>query len=134
MIRRMKFFIRDVLWLTLVVGLALGWWCWWRSLPLPVEGFIRGTVLISGKPISTGRVFLHSSDGQFRGTQVSKGSFELQGIPYGKYSLTFEGDNAPPNKFPAELNDKCQALGATFNIGPPAPPSLISSRPSRPTQ
>ena len=89
-----QFTIRDLLWLMVVAGLALGWWCWWRLLPVPVDGFIRGTVLVSGKPISSGRIFLHFPDGQFRGAQVASGSFELQGIPYGKYWLSFEGSKA----------------------------------------
>jgi hypothetical protein len=114
----MRFSIRDVLWLTLVVGLVLWWWCWWRSLAVTDEGFIQGIALVSGKPIDSGRVFLHSSDGQFRGTQVSKGWFSLQGVPYGKYRLTFEGDNVPPNKFDAELDKDCQALGGTYAMGP----------------
>src|SRR5262245_18562225 len=107
----LRFTIRDLMWLTLVAGLTFGWWCWWRSIPVPVEGFIRGTALVSGKPINSGRVFLHSADGQFRGAQVANGSFDLQGVPYGKYRLTFEGDNVPPNKFEVELNNNCQALG-----------------------
>ncbi len=117
----LRFSIRDLLWLTVVAALTLGWWAWSRSLPKPAVGFIRGQALVSGKPIATGRVLLHSPDGQFRGTQIANGSFDLEKIPYGKYWLTFEGDNAPPNKFPAELNNQCQAIGATFNIGP-APP------------
>ncbi|HMC10365.1 MAG TPA: hypothetical protein VKH44_03710, partial [Pirellulaceae bacterium] len=127
----LRFTIRDLLWLTLVAGLTLGWWCWWRSLPVTEEGFVRGTVLVSGKPIGSGRAFLHSTDGQFRGTQVAKGLFDLQGVPYGKYRLTFEGDNVPPNRFDVELNYKCQALGMTYAIGGP-PPALISNRLSKP--
>jgi hypothetical protein len=122
----MRFSIRDLLWLTLVAAMALGWLCWWRSIPVPVEGFIRGTVLVSGKPISSGRALLHSADGQFRGTQVVNGSFDLQGVPYGKYLLTFEGDDVPTNKFPAELNSDWQALGVTLSIGPPAAGSLAA--------
>jgi hypothetical protein len=114
----LRFTIRDMLWLTLVAGLTLGWWCWGRSTSMPAEGFVQGKVFVSGKPIGSGRAFLHSADGQFRGTQIDKGVFELKGVPYGNYWLTFEGDNAPPNKFSAELNDKCQALAGTFMLGP----------------
>ena len=113
----MRFTIRDLLWLTLATGLMLGWWCWWRSIPVAEEGFIRGNVLVAGKPLVRGRVFLHSTDGQFRGTQVANGLFDLQGVPYGKYRLIFEGDNVPPNQFDAELGFTCQALGVTFAIG-----------------
>jgi len=73
---------------------------------------------VAGKPIDSGRVFLHATDGQFRGGQIAKGSFDLQGVPFGKYRLSFEGENVPPNKFPAELNSACQAIGGTFDIRP----------------
>jgi hypothetical protein len=126
----LRFTIRDLLWLTLVAGLMLECWCWWRSIPVPVEGFIRGQVLVSGKPMNSGRVLLHSADGHFRGTQIAKGLFDLQGVPYGKYGLTFEGDSVPPNRFDVELNYKCQAQSGTFAIG--SPPALISTRPSAP--
>ena len=114
----MRFTTRDLLWLTVVAGLMLGWWRWWYALPVPEEGLIQGLVLVAGKPIDSGRVFLHSQDGQFRGGQVAKGTFSLQGLPYGKYRVTFEGDNVPPNRFDAELDNNCQALGVTFSIGP----------------
>jgi len=114
----MRFTIRDLLWLMVVAGLILGWWRWWYSLPVTKDGLIHGRVLVSGKPIDSGRVFLQSPDGQFRGTQFAKGCFSLQGIPFGKYRVTFEGENVPPNKFDAELDDNCQALGVTFDIRP----------------
>ena len=102
--------------MTVVVGLALGWWTWWRSLPVPENGIIQGMASVAGKPIDSGRVFLYSADGQFRGGQVAKGRFSLQHVPFGQYRLTFEGDNVPTNKFPAELDRSCRALGGAFDI------------------
>ena len=119
----MRFTIRDVLWLTIVAGLIAGWWCWSYSVPvadglMQGDGLIQGIVLVSGKPVDSGRVFLHSTDGQFRGTQLQKGHFVLERVPFGKYRVIFEGDNVPANRFDAEIDDRCRALGVTFNIGP----------------
>jgi hypothetical protein len=122
-----RFTIRDLLWLTLVTGLVLGWWCWWHSLPVPAEGFIRGQALVSGKPIVSGRAFLYSGDGQFRGTQIENGLFNLESVPYGKYRLSFEGGNAIRNEFDVELDNNCQAIGGTFNKGPTRPPQVMIS-------
>ena len=114
----MRFTTRDLLWLTVVAALILGWWRWWYSHPVPEGGLIQGRVAVAGKPIDTGRIFLHSPDGQFRGGKVAKGMFSMQRLPFGKYRVTFEGDDVPPNKFDVELNQNCQALAVTYVIGP----------------
>lgn len=112
----MRFTTRDMLWLTAVLAVALGWFSWWRSLPVPEDGLIQGFALVAGKPIDNGRFFLHCSDGRFFGGQVDKGRFSLQNVPFGQYQLVFEGEDIPPNKFPAELDRSCRALGWTFDI------------------
>jgi hypothetical protein len=83
---------------------------------VPDDGIIQGMVLVAGKPIDTGRVVLHAADGQFRGGQIAKGTFSLRGLPFGKYRLTFEGDNVPANKFDAEIDRNCKGLSGTFSI------------------
>jgi hypothetical protein len=113
----MRFTIRDLLWLMIVCGSVLGWWRWWYSLPVS-DGRIQGIVLVAGKPVDSGRVYLHSSDGQFRGGQVAQGFFLLECVPVGKYRLTFEGDSVPPNRFPAEVSDTWKAMSYTFDIRP----------------
>jgi hypothetical protein len=120
----MRFTIRDVLWLMVVAGLSLGWWRFWYSLPGP-DGPIQGIGSVAGKPIVNGRAFLHSPDGQFRGAQLVNGRFCLQRVPVGKYRLTFEGDNVPPNRFELEIDNHCQAIGGTFDIRPT--PQAISN-------
>src|SRR5215471_11218514 len=99
----MRFTIRDVLWLMVVAGLILGWWRSWYSLPGP-DGPVQGMGFVAGKPIVSGRAFLQSADGQFRGAQVAKGWFCIERVPIGKYRLIFEGDDVPANKFELEIN------------------------------
>lgn len=113
----MRFMIRDMLWLMVVAGLMLGWWRFWYSLPAP-DGPIQGIGCVAGKPIVTGRAFLHSADGQFRGAELANGWFCLERVPVGKYRLTFEGDNVPPNKFELVIDNNCKAIGGTFDIRP----------------
>jgi hypothetical protein len=120
----LRFTIRDLLWLMVVAGLSLGWWRFWYSLRGP-DGPIQGIGCVAGKPIVSGRAFLHSADGQFRGAQVANGFFYLECVPVGKYRLTFEGDDVPPNKFPLEIDNKHRANGGTFDIRPT--PKAISN-------
>jgi len=91
----MKFTIRDILWLTAVAGLALGWWLWSLSIP-PVGERVTGTVAVAGAPLANGTVCLHAiRDGQIVGALVVKGKYDLQRVPIGKYSVTVEGSGAP---------------------------------------
>jgi len=76
----MRFIVRDLLWLMVVAALILGWWRWWYSLPVTDGRLIQGMVVVAGKPVDSGRVFLHSPDGQFRGAQLANGTFSLQGL------------------------------------------------------
>jgi hypothetical protein len=119
-----RFTIRDLLWLMVVGGLTLGWWRFWHSLPEP-DGPIQGVGCVAGKPIVSGRAFLHSTEGQFRGAEIANGFFLIERVPIGKYRLIFEGDNVPPNKFEIEINDNRKAIGGTFDIRPT--PQMISN-------
>ena len=93
----MKFSIRDILWLTAVAALALGWWLWWRSTPKPGQP-VTGTVAVVGRPLANGRIYLHAvTDGQIVGALVVKGKYDLPRVPIGKYTVTVEGTGVPAN-------------------------------------
>jgi hypothetical protein len=89
-----RFTIRDVLWLTTVVALILGWWHWWRSLPQPDKP-VTGTITVAGEPLNDGRISFYSSHGQLRGARVLNGQFHIERIPVGIYQVTIEGENVP---------------------------------------
>ena len=38
---KLRFTIRDLFWLTLVVALAVGWWLWWRNVVYVDDGSNR---------------------------------------------------------------------------------------------
>src|SRR5262245_28280561 len=85
-----RFTIRDVLWLTVVIGLALGWWLWWRSIPLDAR--VSGHIIVAGQPLASGRILFCSVDGQIRGAQVIKGDFSIDRVSVGEYRAAVEGE------------------------------------------
>jgi hypothetical protein len=114
----MRFTIRDLLWLTVAAALSLGWWRCWNSIP-PTKAMFRGFFLVAGKPVHDARVFIHSADGQFRGTQVVDGMFLLEDVPVGKYRVTFDGNDVPANRFGVEVGAKDEMVNMTFDVRPP---------------
>jgi hypothetical protein len=87
----LRFTIRDVLWLTVVVGLALGWWLLWRSIPIDAKA--SGSINVAGKPVSNGCVYFHSTDGQIIGARVVKGQFRIHKAPVGQFRVSIESDD-----------------------------------------
>jgi hypothetical protein len=86
-----RFSIRDVLWLTVVVALALGWWAWWQRIPRTAKQ-VAGSIVVTGKPLADGRLCLHSVDGQIVGARVINGQFRIQHVPIGTFRVAIEGN------------------------------------------
>jgi hypothetical protein len=89
-----RFSIRDLLWLMVVVGLALGWWSWWQSSP-PPDATVSGAVSVNGQLLNDGRLCLHSAEGTIFGSSILKGQFAIPRVPIGDYRVTAEGSNVP---------------------------------------
>jgi len=89
-----RFTIRDVLWLTVVVGMGLGWWSWWQSLP-PQNQTVSGAISLNGKPLSDGVACFRSQDGQIFGAKVSNGNYRVKSIPVGNFTVSIEGADVP---------------------------------------
>ena len=84
----MRFTIRDVLWLTVVVALAVGWWL---SIP-PSSGRVEGTIFtVGGKLLSQGQVIFYSTDGPIVGAKVTGGKYAVPNVPPGKFVVTVDG-------------------------------------------
>jgi len=106
----MKFSIRDLLWLTVVVALAVGWWL---SMPPPsLDARVSGHVSVSGAPLPQGRVLFHSADGPIVGAQVTAGKFSLEHVPIGRFSVTVDG-----NGVPAKYADQNAGLTVEVEVG-----------------
>ncbi len=90
----MKFTTRDLLWLTLVATLVLGWSMNWIATRKPT-GSVNGSIQINGTQLTDGYVVLHSPDGQLFGDTASKGYFGIQSIPVGDYQVSVHFDGAP---------------------------------------
>ena len=85
-----RFTIRDVLWLTVVVALGVGWWSLRRSIPIDAKAF--GSIYVAGKPVSDGSICLHSADGQIIGARIVKGQYSIPKAPIGQFRVTIDGD------------------------------------------
>src|SRR5262245_411137 len=90
----MKFGIRDLLWLTMVIGLALGWVLWIRSLP-PPNPQVSGTIVMDGKAMTGCQICFHTKSGQIYGSKITDGQFSLPRIPEGDYQVSIDGDGIP---------------------------------------
>jgi len=106
----MKFSIRDLLWLSVVVALAVGWWL---TMPPPnLDARVAGHISVSGSPLPLGRVLFHSADGPIVGAQVTAGKYSLPKLPIGKFSVTVDG-----NGVPAKYADQNGGLVVEVNDG-----------------
>jgi len=62
---------------------------------MPIDGKVTGAITVAGAPLAKGRVFFHSARGQFVGSKVEAGKFEVDRVPVGVHAVTIEGDGVP---------------------------------------
>lgn len=91
----LRFSTRDLLWLTALVALALGWYLHWQS-HRPTEKRLTGTITIASQPLDGGRIYFRAATGQIHGAPISAGAFEIDRLPFGEYRVTIEHENVPP--------------------------------------
>jgi hypothetical protein len=89
-----RFTIRDLLWLTTVICLALGWGMWVQSLP-PADPKVEGTVHCDGADVTNSQICFHSKSGLIYGSKIVDGRFAIPRVPVGDYKVTIEGDGVP---------------------------------------
>jgi hypothetical protein len=69
------------------------------------EGTVSGSVKVGGKPLVSGRAFIHLERGQFVGSMIRDGKFVIDRVPAGRRSVTVEGDGVPPKYAVAFTSD-----------------------------
>ena len=106
-----RFTIRDVLWLTALVAVSVGWWSWWRSLP-PPDARATGAVSVNGTPLEDGQLCLHSVNGPIFGACITKGQFQIPRVPVGTFRVTIEGSGVPARYAGANSELTIQISGA----------------------
>ena len=112
MTKLVRFSIRDILWLTVVVALIAGWALDHWRLSRPV-GEVGGLVTINGKPLADGWITLQSASHSFAAKVKEDGEFYIPFIEAGDYTALIEGQ-AVPQRFAAR--DK-SPLKATVHTG-----------------
>jgi hypothetical protein len=89
-----RFSIRDVLWLTVVAALAVGWGVdrWTGTL-----GRVAGRVTLDGMPLGNGWVvFENAESGRLVGAKLrSDGKFDIGQMPIGSYTIAVEHSSLP---------------------------------------
>jgi hypothetical protein len=90
----MRFTIRDLLWLTTVICLVLGWGLWILSLPRP-DPRLNGNVRCGGRDVISGQICLHSKAGLIYGSKIADGKYAMPRVPEGHYTVAMEGDGIP---------------------------------------
>src|SRR5688572_29801897 len=98
MTKLVRFTIRDILWLTVVVALIAGWGLDHWRLSRPV-GSINGRICLDGKPVAGGWI-LFQGTGQSAGAKIdaNNGEFQIAFIPAGRYTVAVE-NTAVPTKY-----------------------------------
>lgn len=59
------------------------------------DGSVTGHVILRGVPLEKGRIFFHLDDGQFVGSKIKDGNFQLTRVQTGSKKVTIEGDGIP---------------------------------------
>lgn len=56
---------------------------------------VKGSVNVAGNSLATGKLTLHSENGQFHGSTIRKGKYAIDLVPIGKFTATIEGEGVP---------------------------------------
>jgi hypothetical protein len=54
-------------------------------------GAVQGKVSVEGKPLADGKIIFHVGGGQFVGSTVKNGNYQIGVIPVGTHKITVEG-------------------------------------------
>ena len=96
--RLLSFRLRDLLWLTAVIALGLGWWLDHRKLQAKVDATtdVQGHVTLDFAPLKTGRITFTASNGRFIGGTITDGEYHLAYVPLGRYDVRIEVEGVDP--------------------------------------
>jgi len=68
------------------------------------SGEIEGTVTIKGKPLAEGKITFHFANGQFAGSPIKDGKYNVDVISSGKCKITVEGKGVPAKFLSADTS------------------------------
>jgi SAM-dependent methyltransferase len=56
---------------------------------------VKGTISWNGKPVAKGRIFFHLDKDQFVGAKIKDGSYAMDRVPVGEWTITIESEGIP---------------------------------------
>jgi hypothetical protein len=65
------------------------------SVASAADAKLSGMVTVKGKPLAVGKVTFHLDNGQFVGSKVKDGKYEIDRVPTGTRKVTVEGEGVP---------------------------------------
>src|SRR5258708_4848366 len=66
-----------------------------RSPVFAADGKVEGRVTLKGQPVAAGKIMFHLDKGQFVGSNIKGGDYQIDRVPIGIRRITIEGKGVP---------------------------------------
>lgn len=90
--------------------------CLFLSAPIASadDGKLTGNVMLNAKPLAEGKITVHMPNGQFVGSIIKDGKYQIDRVITGTFKVTIEGEKVPP----AFTSEKTTSLKVDVKKGP----------------